>query len=439
METIPVSGWWRPVPPRRAIPEAAPTPARPAAAPGSRVPFQALMAFTIILIVAPQNFLPFLSPLRPALLSAGVAILACLFDRLSRGLPLFRLEPEMRLGVALGAWALITVPFSFWPTGSLQFLAEIFFKTLTIFWLLGSVVVTRRRLHQMTWCLVLLSVPLAAAAVHNYAAGYFISDGGRRILGYSAPLTANPNDLALMLNLLLPLGVALFMIHRRALTRLMLAGIILSGVLAIVLTFSRAGFLTMALLGLFTARKTLRRPAVALVVMLLALAALPLLPEGYVEQMKTIVNIQADPTGSASERWNDMVAASRALASRPVIGVGAGMNVLAMNETRGATWRVVHNAYLEQAIELGLPGLVLFLCLLAASVRATARVKRRLAGDPARADLFHLAEAIQLSLLAFAFAALFHPIGYHFYFYYFAGLAVALRVATRRETAGETR
>ena len=30
--------------------------------------------------------------------------------------------------------------------------------------------------------------------------------------------------------------------------------------------------------------------------------------------------------------------------------------------------------------------------------------------------------------VAFAVAALFHPVGYHMYFYYMAGMAVAVRV-----------
>ena len=44
-------------------------------------------------------------------------------------------------------------------------------------------------------------------------------------------------------------------------------------------------------------------------------------------------------------------------------------------------------------------------------------------------DLFLLAEGIQVSLFAFAIAALFHPVAYHFYFYYIAGLALAARAA----------
>ena len=54
--------------------------------------------------------------------------------------------------------------------------------------------------------------------------------------------------------------------------------------------------------------------------------------------------------------------------------------------------------------------------------------QRRAAGVPARQDLFYLAEGIQVSLLAFCVAGVFHPGGYHFAFYYFAGLAAATRV-----------
>jgi len=51
-------------------------------------------------------------------------------------------------------------------------------------------------------------------------------------------------------------------------------------------------------------------------------------------------------------------------------------------------------------------------------------------------DLFLLAEGIQVSLAVFAVAALFHPVAYHFYFYYMAGLALAARAACDAETQG---
>ena len=105
------------------------------------------------------------------------------------------------------------------------------------------------------------------------------------------------------------------------------------------------------------------------------------------------------------------------------------MNILALNELRGASWKKVHNVYLEYATDLGVPGLILFLVVLAGCVRSAGLVMRRTARTPPMRDLFLLAEGIQVSLVAFAIAALFHPVAYHFYFYYMAGLALAARAA----------
>jgi hypothetical protein len=48
-----------------------------------------------------------------------------------------------------------------------------------------------------------------------------------------------------------------------------------------------------------------------------------------------------------------------------------------------------------------------------------------------------LGEAIQFSLIAFGVAAMFHPVAYHMYLYYFAGLAVAAKNAfeSRQDSA----
>src|SRR5207249_6420945 len=116
----------------------------------------------------------------------------------------------------------------------------------------------------------------------------------------------------------------------------------------------------------------------------------------------------------------------------PLVGSGVGTNTLALNLERGPLWKEVHNAYLECAVELGLPGLVLFLLLMRSCFRRVATVRRASAGHPDLREPFLLAEGIEMSLAAFALAALFHPAAYHLYFYYIAGLAVALDRACAR-------
>jgi O-antigen ligase len=140
-------------------------------------------------------------------------------------------------------------------------------------------------------------------------------------------------------------------------------------------------------------------------------------------RLSTITSPESDPTGSAQERWSDMVVATRLMVTHP-LGAGLGANTLALNQERGATWRPVHNVYLEYGVELGIPGLLLFLMLMRCCYRRVRQVEREGSTRPHLSDLVHLAAGLRVSLLAFALAAFFHPVGYEFYFYYLGGLAV---------------
>src|SRR5437667_3128111 len=416
---------WRPAgaveggPPAEAV-SAAPKP------PDSAVPFRALLAFTLMLLIPPQTYLPVLAPMRAALIAAVVAIFTHLFDRFVHRQPLIVLSREIRIVLALVGWAILTLPFSYWPGGSVNFLLGFYFKTIAIFWLVGATVTTVGRLRQVAWALSLMAAPLAASAVKEYLSGSFFRG---RIVGFDAPLTGNPNDLALMLNLILPLTLALVVLQRRAIVRRLLLVVVFLDVTAIILTLSRAGFLTLATtLGLY-AWTFARRLGWSWVLgaAIFAVLCFSVVPHGYWDRVGTITDINADPTGSAQNRWSDTVAAARYVLENHVVGAGVGMNALALNQERGPTWMVVHNVFLEYATELGIPGLVLFLMLLVASLKSAGSVQRLAAGVPGLEEVFYLAQGVRASLVAFVVSAFFYPAGYHFYFYYFAGLAIALR------------
>lgn len=423
--------WWRPdaaaVTPMPAGGPAVPT--LPAAA--SPVAFRAVMVFTFILFFAPQSYVPALAPFRIALLTAIIGIAAYLYDQFIHGQPFMMRTRQMWITACLVGWASLTVPFSSWPGGSLSFLLDQYFKTLAIFWLLSHTVNTRTRLRQVAWGLSLMGVGLAAMAVDNFLSGTFMTDGKLmpRVLGNEGALTKNPNDLALMINLILPLSVALFLIHREPLARAVLLGVILLEAVTVIITYSRAGFLTLATTFTIYLWKLRNRPerSWAWSAILVALLCVPLLPSSYFDRLSTITNIKADQTGSAQERWNDMAAALNYVLAHPIVGAGVGMNTLALNEVRGVAWKKVHNVYLEYAVDLGIPGLILFLLLFIGCMKSVTYIQRWAARVTALRDFFHIAEGIQVSLVAFAVAGPFHPVAYHFYFYYIAGLAVAVK------------
>lgn len=401
---------------------------------GDGVAYVALVAFTVILLLSPQNRLPFLKPLRIAFLAAGLAAASLLWNRWRHRLPL-GLNREIVTCFALLSWAFMTLPLSYWPGGSVRTLTELYVKAVIVFWLLANVITTQRRLRVLALALMCCTVPLSYTAVKNFATGMFITEADvARIYGYEAGLSANPNDLALMLNLLLPLSIALFVGATRKSMRMLSLSVIVLNVLAIIVTFSRAGFLALAATAGVYFLKLVRRPgsdrAWAMAMVMLAVLALPLLPSTYIDRITTVTDIESDTTGSSQIRWRDTVAAARYVIEHPVIGAGIGMDILALNTVRGEEWMMVHNVYFQYAVDLGLPGITLFLLLLYGVYRAASTSRKRLGNDPARRDLFLLAEALEISIIVFALSGPFYPVAYHFYFYYMAGMALAARAVT---------
>jgi O-antigen ligase len=439
MQLTPSVEWWRPdASPARAHPAAASLGVEDAgAAIGApargRVAFGALIAFTIILVASPQEYFPVLQPLRIALVAGLIALIACWAQRLQAGPEPGRISSRaVTLAVCLLAWSAITIPASVWRGGSLDLLLTLFLKSVIVFWLLGVVVNTHGRLLTMVWTLSLLILPLAVTALRQYAAGEFVRAG--RIDGYADGIAGNPNDLALLVVIILPLTLALALASRRWLPRLVAAGLVVIGAAAVVATFSRSGFLVLATVALLYVISLVRRGAVVIgvAVLLLALAAVPLLPQGLGTRLATITDIESDATGSAQQRWRDMQIAADYVLHLPLVGAGLGMNVLVLNELRGPEWTQVHNAYLEYGMDLGVTGLLLFLALFYSVTAGAGRAARTLSRQPAPAVSAEIARAVQIGLLAFAVAALFYPVGYHFYFYYLAGLSVAVQRLSAR-------
>jgi probable O-glycosylation ligase (exosortase A-associated) len=399
------------------------------------------VAFTGILLLAPQTVIPALRTLRIALLAGGLAIGAHVFHAALRRRPVLPASAEVVMALMLLSWAVLTIPFSYWPGGSVALLTDQYLKALVFFWLIVALVTTRHRLRRFGWALVICAIPLALTALAHFRSGTYVTSSANPLqrIGGIAGLTGNPNDLALTLNLLMPIAGALFVTSRGAVAKMVAAAAVALSVPAVIATFSRAGFLTLCAIAVASLVTFIRRraPAAAVGVLVATCCVAPFLPRGYLDRLNTITDIDADRTGSAAGRWSDYQLAGRLIARNPLIGVGLGQDILALDEIRHPpTWRSVHNAYLESAVDLGLPGLLLFISLLVASVRKARRVEVRAARTSASRDLSILASGVRIALLAFAVGAFFAPIAYQFYFFCVAGLAVALERVSRSEPGG---
>ena len=238
-----------------------------------------------------------------------------------------------------------------------------------------------------------------------------------------------------MLNLIIPIAGALALNERGA-RRFVAAGAVFISMGAVIVTFSRAGFLALAAIFVMFMLVLVRRKsgAIAFGMLLVALCVPPLMPKGYADRLSTITE---------HGRGQDRIGAGTLQGSRTGAGPrgaqpghrrrhGPGHD-RAQPGPRAATWRSVHNVYLQYAVDLGMPGFLLFAWLHLLCFRSAWAVEKRARKDPALQELGPLAAGIQVSLVAFLVAAMFHPIAYQFYFFAIAGLAVALKNTCRAE------
>src|SRR6187551_831934 len=237
--------WWRPQAGAVHVePLAETTPEGQAA-----LPFWAVMGFTAVLLFSPQTYVPALAPLRPALLIILIGLLSYVSDRWARGVPLFVWNRELGLIAGLGGLAALTLPFSLWPGGSIAVLSD-FAKTAVIFLLLSHVVTTMARLRLAAWLLTCMAIGLGVFALYNFMTGAMIDQGANqdRLVGNEGALTKNPNDMALMVNLLLPLTVGLFLGTKETWQRVVLLAAIGVEAVTVVLTYSRGGAVTLGVI-----------------------------------------------------------------------------------------------------------------------------------------------------------------------------------------------
>jgi O-antigen ligase len=413
-------------------------PAVPLATAGSAVSYWALIAFTLFFLLAPQGFLPILGTLRVALLLGATAIAAHVAHGVLFRRPILKLSTEMIAALGIAVWAAFALPLSYKPEASLAVLA-FFIKTLVVFWLIGHVVNTSDRIRTFMWALTIAAVPLGTTAIYHFVAGQYMPKTAftlKRITGYDAPLTANPNDLALLLCIFLPLTIGLLRVHGRRIAQWLLSTVIVIMVMGVVCTFSRGGFMTLLAIALAHVRllqgSRSRWILATLVVLVLAIAVFS---PNYFDRLSTILDAESDTTGSSQERWADNVLAVGYVFGHPIIGAGIGMSAVALSELRRATFQAVHNVYLEFAMDLGVPGLLLFLWLQYACFRSTRFVRKHAASEPGLHDLSCFAEAVTVSMIAFTVGGFFLPVAYRLYFFYMGGLAMAVRAAFEVERA----
>jgi O-antigen ligase len=240
-----------------------------------------------------------------------------------------------------------------------------------IVWLVWEFAESAHDLRALMRATVAGSWVLALLTIANFAAADALVNGQIRF----AAVGQDPNDVARYLNLSFPLAALLLQSERRWPWRLLAASYLPLGLVAVLLTASRGGFLAavVALAGsglLLAVLHPRRSLAGSLVLPPLAVLLWFTIPRGSFERLATIT--EQLQSGDLNQRWNIWQSGWNAFVQVPFFGTGAGTFVSAAGLGPSDT---AHNTALSIAVSGGLCALFIFTAMVAVAVWSIAQCR----------------------------------------------------------------
>lgn len=350
------------------------------------------------------------------------------------------------LGVT-GVYAAFLLSSTFWAADPRPVFAGTIslLKTLLVVVTVVALISDVRLLRLAVWSLIIAGSVLAVLSIQQHLTGGFAQDylgfaqaPVRNIAGDTdAPRVAgpigDPNSFAQMMVVLVPLALERFVNERRRVIRLLAAAAAAVCGVTTILTFSRGGLLTLAVvLGLFLIRHPPRLRHLILAAVLLIILV-PALPKAYTARATSVMDaLPGSRTSSSDEviqgRSTLMTIALDMVRDHPVVGVGLGNYVVRFPEYNRRyglppyLGMAPHNLYLELTSETGLVGFGFWGLIVASAFQGLAR---RRSEDPGDQAVGHMAYGLRLALIAFLVNSLFLHGSYPMAFWLLVALSFA--------------
>jgi len=395
---------------------------------GHTVSFALLFLFSVILYLRPYEMIPALSGLKQMAFYTGIATLAVYaVTQLSLEGNLTARPREINLVLLLVVAALLSMPLAVSPADAWTKFSEMLLKTVLIFIVLVNVVRTELRLRMLLVLVLAVSIYLSINAINDYRMGAFgtgaVESHDARIAGSIKGIFENSNDLAMHMVSMIPIALALGLGSRNILKKLAYFGATGLMVGAVVVTFSRGGFIGLVAASLLLVRRLGKKNRVATtgamafaVIMFLALA-----PGAFSSRLSTIFNSSADLTGSSSQRTEVLKRSFWVALRYPLTGVGIG-NFKHKSPRNLET----HNAYTQVAAEMGIAAMVVYILFLVHPLKRLRLIENESYSKKEQTRFYYLAIGLQGSLVGFMVSSFFGAVAYHWYVYYLVGYAVCL-------------
>ena len=388
-----------------------------------------------------HQLFPVVGVLRPAVLTALFATALYIFSQHEERRPRHLFVPTTNYLVALLCWMVLAVPSALVIGTSFEMVFNNFSKTFLMCLVMAGTVRGIRDVERLALVYLMAATLYAAVVLLRFDLG-----GGEN-WRLSLLYYYDANDFATYVVTALPL--ALYFLHagRRTSGRVGAAFALAVLALAFVRAGSRGGFIALiAVVGFVVLRYSaiaLRQRVLATA--LVALIVLTTASDQYWTQMSTTLS---DDDYNRTDESGRMQIWSRGVGymlGRPLFGVGPGnfptaegmLSLFAARQQFGAgvRWNAAHNSYVQVGAELGLPGLLLFIGLLASAFAALGRSNRRGGAPDGAHSRAELTQALTASLTGFVVGAFFLSLAYLEMLYALLALVIGLEKVTRGPAA----
>jgi len=385
-----------------------------------------LSMFYFVYCARPQDWVPgmYVFPLAKI---TGILTIAALFlsvGKTERKLSALPRETFYLLSMSL-LFFISAVLSPVWKGGA--FFRALDFLKVSVAWILVFLVVTTvERLRRLVF---IQACAVAAVSVVSLIKGRSTP----RLAGVLKGIYANPNEFALAIVLSLPFCFAFFLTARGVLRKMAWAASMVVMLVTLLLTASRAGFITLVVAGLvciwhfaIKGRRLYLLVGGSLVFVLLLLVAGGTLKDRFLaisgNDLRT--RLEHSAYGSFEERRYLIMKSIEGIENYPLFGIG-----MHNFPHYSGIWKDVHVAYLQIAVEGGIPSLVLYILFFSRAFGNLRQLRRK---PSVIAEFGLLAGALHGSLVGFVVGACFAPIAY-LYFPYFSGAYAAVLFATVQE------
>jgi O-antigen ligase len=386
--------------------------------------FFGLILFGVVYFARLQDWMPGLAAVHLMKITA-ILILLALVSSLSA--IRWHMPREVILLSLLLFQLWLTIPFSsVWRGGAFNVTLD-FSKVLPLIFVIYAAVRSMKRLR---WILFVQSSSVAVIAVTSIV----VAKGSEGRLAGLSGVYGNSNELALAIDLSLPLCLAFALTTRSFWKKLAWTIAMLAMVYAVFLTASRGGAIALGVVVLVCLYQLGVKSRRFYLLLLIPVAMMVIWLYGGNSLQQRFEQTSIDPEAnyqstsasmSAQQRKELLFKSLKVTAQHPLFGVGPGNFAIV-----SGVWLATHNSYTQMSAEGGIPAFLLYVLILwrgIANIRDVSKYPK--AGK--RIRLFSM--ALGASLAAYLIGSFFASVAYQIFPYCLIAYTGVLRLIVQRD------